>query len=104
MLTLAVLGIFLSLYFFKYIPRQQYDHNRRAFLELEQIEKAIQSRNAGYSRAIAFIPDEKQSRKPRFTSLLSRSFKDSYVRRSSLFRKTTPEKSLHALHYQWPGR
>jgi len=93
MLTLAVLGIFLSLYFFKYIPRQQYDHNRRAFLELEQIEKAIQSRNAGYSRAIAFIPDEKQSRKPRFTSLLSRSFKDSYVRRSSLFRKTTPEKT-----------
>jgi len=94
MLTLLVLGISLSLYFFKYIPRQLYDHNRRSFLELEQITKAIESRNAAYTRAIAFIPDEKQPRKPRYTSPLSRSFKDTYVRRTEFFHTAPPKKGM----------
>lgn len=82
-LTLLILGIFLSLYFFKYLPRQQDDYNRRAFLELEQIEKAIQSRNGAYTRAMTYIQDATfAQRNPKVSSPLFRSFKDQTIRRS----------------------
>ncbi len=51
-LILLLLGIFMSLYFFKYIPQQQNAYNNRAFMELGQIEKAVQVRNQGYIWAI----------------------------------------------------
>lgn len=73
MLTLLILGIFLSLYFFKYLPKQQNDYNRRAFLELGQIEKAVQSRNSAYLRALNFIQNS------RVSSPLFRSFKDGTI-------------------------
>ncbi|HEY6900675.1 MAG TPA: hypothetical protein VI233_08540, partial [Puia sp.] len=69
-LTLLILGVFLSLYFFKYLPRQKDNYNRRAFLELEQIEKAIQSRNTAYSRALDIYAQR------RGAGALFRSFKD----------------------------
>jgi len=82
-LTLLILGIFLSLYFFKYLPRQQDDYNRRAFLELEQIEKAIQSRNGAYTRALTYIQNATfAQRNPKVSSPLFRSFKDATIRRS----------------------
>jgi len=82
-LTLLILGIFLSLYFFKYLPRRQDDYNRRAFLELEQIEKAIQSRNGAYTRALTYIQDATfAQRNPKVSSPLFRSFKDATIRRS----------------------
>jgi hypothetical protein len=51
-LILLLLGIFMSLYFFKYVPEQQNAFNGRGFMELGQIEKAVQSRNQGYIWAI----------------------------------------------------
>ncbi|HTI92047.1 MAG TPA: hypothetical protein VL727_15745 [Puia sp.] len=52
MLTLVVLGIFLSLYLLKYIPARQNDYNSRASLELEQIVKAVKGKNTGYTGAV----------------------------------------------------
>ncbi len=51
-LILLLLGIFMSLYFFKYVPQQQNAFNNRAFMELGQIEKAVEVRNQGYIYAI----------------------------------------------------
>ena len=48
LLLLGLLAFLLSIYFLKYVPAQRSDFNRRAFLELSQIEKAIQERNKGY--------------------------------------------------------
>ncbi|MBS1661505.1 MAG: cache domain-containing protein [Bacteroidetes bacterium] len=76
-LTLLILGIFLSLYFFKYLPRQKDNFNRRAFLELEQIEKAVQSRNTAYSRALDIYAQR------RVVNALFRSFKDLTLSKSN---------------------
>lgn len=82
-LTLLVLGIFLSLYFFKYLPRQQTGYNRRAFLELEQIGNAIQSRNSAYIHALSYIQDATfAQRNPKLSSPLFRSLKDETIYRS----------------------
>ncbi len=51
-LILLLLGVFMSLYFFKYVPDQQTAFNDRAFQELGQIQKAIQGRDQGYRWAI----------------------------------------------------
>ncbi|HEY4290647.1 MAG TPA: cache domain-containing protein [Puia sp.] len=81
MLTLLVLGVFLSLYFLKYLPQQKAEYHRRAFLELEQIEKAAQSRNNAYTRALNYIRDETYvQRNPKLSGPLFRSFKDITIR------------------------
>ncbi|HWK05585.1 MAG TPA: cache domain-containing protein [Puia sp.] len=49
---LALLGVFLSLYFFKYIPQRQSDFHSRAFGELHQINEAFEERDAAYRQAI----------------------------------------------------
>jgi hypothetical protein len=40
LLVLTIIGIFLSLYFLKYVPSQRNDFHNRAFLELSQIANA----------------------------------------------------------------
>src|SRR5258708_3073901 len=49
---LALLGVFLSLYFFKYIPQRQSDFHSRAFGELHQINEAFEDRDSAYRQAI----------------------------------------------------
>lgn len=66
MLTLLVLGIFLSLYFLKYIPGQQSRFNNRAYMELQQIAKAVQRRDQGYVQAIHYYLAKPQSSSPLF--------------------------------------
>jgi len=66
MLTLVVLGIFLSLYLLKYIPARQNDYNSRASLELEQIVKAVKEKipaipaQSGPMLHQSFIPTPKK--------------------------------------------
>jgi hypothetical protein len=64
MLTLLILGIFLSLYFLKYIPGRQSSLNDRAYMELQQIAKAIQRRDNGYVQAIRYFLNKPQSSSP----------------------------------------
>jgi len=64
MLTLLILGIFLSLYFLKYIPGRQSSFNDRAYMELQQIAKAIQRRDNGYVQAIRYFLNKPQSSSP----------------------------------------
>src|ERR1700754_1088057 len=47
-----ILGVFFSIYFFKYIPDQQSTLNNRGYLELQQIEHALDDKEAGYKKAI----------------------------------------------------
>src|SRR5579872_4598791 len=68
-LTLLVLGIFLLLYLLKYLPQQQSAYNNRAFLELDEIARAIQSRNNGYAKAISFYSNKPSSSSPIAQSL-----------------------------------
>ncbi len=51
-LIMIILAIFLSLYFFKYVPSEQKDFHHNAFLELKQVETALQERNKAYVAAI----------------------------------------------------
>ncbi len=37
LVMLLLLAVFLSLYFFKYVPEQKSDYNRRAFMELKSV-------------------------------------------------------------------
>ena len=52
LLLVGLLAFLLSLYFLKYVPAQRTDFHRRAFLELGQIERAIQERNSANISAI----------------------------------------------------
>lgn len=70
MLTLVVLGIFLSLYLLKYIPARQTDYNGRASLELEQIVKAVRGKNSGYIGAVRAYANDPRSTSPLLYSLL----------------------------------
>jgi hypothetical protein len=58
LLLLGLLAFLLFLYFLKYVPAQRTDFHRRAFLELGQIERAIQERNTAYINAINTSIDE----------------------------------------------
>src|SRR5258708_21722409 len=49
---LVLLGVFLSLYFFKYIPQRQSDFHSRAFGELHQINEAFEDSDSAYRQAI----------------------------------------------------
>jgi len=64
MLTLLILGIFLSLYFLKYIPGRQSSLNDRAYMELQQIAKAVQRRDNAYVQAIRYFLYKPQSSSP----------------------------------------
>ena len=70
MLTLVVLGIFLSLYLLKYIPARQTGYNSRASLELEQIVKAVRGKNSGYTGAVRAYANDPGSTSPLLYSLL----------------------------------
>jgi hypothetical protein len=63
-LILLLLGIFMSLYFFKYVPDQQAAFNDRAFQELGQIQKAIQGRDQGYRWAIGTFLAHRHEQNP----------------------------------------
>jgi hypothetical protein len=51
-LMLLILGVFFSIYFFKYVPDQQSTLNNRGYRELQQIEQALDDKEAGYKKAI----------------------------------------------------
>ena len=65
----ALLCIFFSLYFFRYIPHQQQLLNGRAFQELEQIGNGLLNKNNAYSTAIGWF-----LRKPNANSPLRKTF------------------------------
>ncbi len=48
----SLLSLIFGLYFLKYIPAQRSNFHRNAFLELSQLENALQERNKGYRDAI----------------------------------------------------
>jgi len=52
LLLIGLLSLLLVLYFLKYVPDQRNDFHRQAFLELGQIQKALQTQNAGFLDAI----------------------------------------------------
>jgi hypothetical protein len=52
LLIVGLLAFLLVLYFLKYVPDQRSDFHRRAFLELSQIEKAVQARNKAFIEVI----------------------------------------------------
>ncbi len=77
-----ILSVFLSLYFFKYVPSQQQLLNGRAFRELEQIGSGIQNKNDAYSTAIHWYLQKRSDGNPllnsfSFTTPIPRGLKDS---------------------------
>src|SRR6185312_5361786 len=52
LLLIGLLSLLLVLYFLKYVPDQRNEFHRQAFLELGQIQKALQTKNAGSLDAI----------------------------------------------------
>src|SRR5258705_1415736 len=51
----VLLAVLLGFYFFKYIPERRTAFNRNAFLELDQIEDALQVKDQAYRAAIRMI-------------------------------------------------
>src|SRR6201988_1363083 len=49
---LALVAVFFSLYFFKYVPEQKRNLHQRAFSQLEQIKSAFNNRSDTYERTI----------------------------------------------------
>src|SRR5580698_3279312 len=45
LVMLLLLAVFLSLYFFKYVPQQKNDFNGRAFTELKSVTDAFSGRD-----------------------------------------------------------
>jgi len=96
MLTLVVLGIFLSLYLLKYIPARQTDYNGRASLELEQIVKAVRGKNSGYIGAVRAYANDPKSTSPLLYSLL-------YTRpKPTLAQDSLSHQRPDILHHQHP--
>jgi hypothetical protein len=67
LVMLLVLAVFLSLYFFKYVPQQKSDYNRRAFMELQSVTDAFSRRDAAYQQVFSWshgshgqLPDSTQ--------------------------------------------
>jgi hypothetical protein len=58
---LLLLAVFLSLYFFKYVPEQKSDYNRRAFLELKSVIDAFNGRDLAYQQVVRFLNGEPHS-------------------------------------------
>jgi hypothetical protein len=53
-ILILLLGV-LAFYYFKYVPERQKEFNRNAFLELSQIETALQAKSTGYLKAFETI-------------------------------------------------
>ena len=56
LLMLLLLAVFLSLYFFKYVPEQKSDYNKRAFMELKSVTDAFSRRDAAYQQVFSWTP------------------------------------------------
>ena len=54
-IILILLSIVLCFYYFKFVPERRSEFHRNAFLELSQMESALQSRDAAYRDAIQNI-------------------------------------------------
>ncbi|HSZ33302.1 MAG TPA: hypothetical protein VK772_08320 [Puia sp.] len=54
-IILILLSIILCFYYFKFVPERRTEFHRNAFLELSQMESALQSRDAAYRDAIQNI-------------------------------------------------
>jgi hypothetical protein len=54
-IILILLAIILCFYYFKFVPERRTEFHRNAFLELSQMESALQSRDAAYRDAIQNI-------------------------------------------------
>ena len=52
---LVLLAAVLGFYFFKYVPERRTEFNRNAFLELGQIQNALQAKSQGYFNAFSTI-------------------------------------------------
>jgi hypothetical protein len=63
-IILILLTIFLCFYYFKYVPEHRSEFHRNAFLELSQMESALQSRDAAYQGAIQNILQQSPLDKP----------------------------------------
>jgi hypothetical protein len=51
-LMLLLLAVFLSLYFFKYVPQQKSDYNKRAFTELKSVTDAFSGRDKACQQVV----------------------------------------------------
>jgi len=56
LVMLLLLAVFLSLFFFKYVPQQKSDYNRRAFMELQSVTDAFSRRDAAYQQVFSWSP------------------------------------------------
>jgi cbb3-type cytochrome oxidase subunit 3 len=52
---LVLLAAVLGFYYFKYVPERRTEFNQAAFLELNQIEYALQNQNSAYQGALQNI-------------------------------------------------
>ncbi|HZZ75950.1 MAG TPA: hypothetical protein VFE04_08495, partial [Puia sp.] len=52
---LILLSALLGFYYFKYVPERRTEYNQAAFLELNQIEYALQHQNNAYYNALQNI-------------------------------------------------
>ena len=78
LLLIGLLSLLLVLYFLKYVPDQRSSFHSQAFLELGQIQKALQTKNAGFLDAIrstmdlatpAFLPNSPLTKYFKFNRL-----------------------------------
>src|SRR5258708_5312155 len=60
-MILVLLGIFFTVYFLGFIPRQQAAFDGRAFRELEQIGTALKNNNEAYYIAISICLKKKEA-------------------------------------------
>lgn len=51
-LLFSLVGVFLSLYFLKYIPQEEINFHHSSFLELKQFQSALEERNDAYAKSI----------------------------------------------------
>ncbi len=58
LLMLLLLAIFLSLYFFKYVPQQKSDYNGRAFMELKSVTDAFSDRDLACQQVARWLFDK----------------------------------------------
>jgi hypothetical protein len=59
-IILILLGLILGFYYIKYVPDNRRAFHRNAFLELNQMENALQSRNTAFRDAIRNIISQKK--------------------------------------------
>jgi hypothetical protein len=55
----AIFGVFLSIYFLKYVPQQKRDYNRRAFVELGSVTDALNKRDEAFLEVVKNLQNSK---------------------------------------------